>query len=78
MRNVSKSLLGALGGVILALLAVRSLSANTQSYGLIDQVMGGMIGGGVLGMLFGLLFWAFVVVLVAGLVVWLVTHTRIR
>jgi hypothetical protein len=29
-------------------------------------------------MLFGLLFRAFVVVLVAGLVVWLVTQTRIR
>jgi uncharacterized membrane protein len=71
---VLKSLLGALGGVILALLAVRSLSANTQSYGLIDQVMGGMIGGGALGMLLGLLFWALVVVLV----VWLITQTRIR
>jgi hypothetical protein len=63
-----KTLLGALGGVILALLAVEGLSANTQGLSVIDRVMGGMMGGGVLGMLVGLLFWALVVALVVGLV----------
>ena len=73
MRNRLKSLLGAFGGVILALLAVRSLSANTESLNVIERVMaGGMMGGGVLGMLVGLLFWALVVALVVGLWVWLI------
>lgn len=74
VRNGLKTLLGALGGVILALLAVRSLFADTQTYGLLERVM----GGGVLGMLVGLRFWALIVALVAGVVVWLVTQTRDR
>ena len=79
MRNGLKTLLGALGGVILALLAVGGLSANTQSLSVIERVMaGGTMGGGVLGMLAGLLFWALVVALVAGLVAWLVTQDRHR
>ena len=74
-----KTLAGALGGVILALLAVGGLSANTQSFGVIERVMaGGAMGGGVLGMLAGLLFWALVVALVVGLVTWLVTQARHR
>jgi hypothetical protein len=74
-----KTLLGALGGVILALLAVGGLSANTQSLSLVERVMGGSImGGGVLGMLVGLLFWSLVVALVVGLVARLVTQARHR
>ena len=74
-----KTLLGALGGVILALLAVGGLSANTQGLSVIERVMGGgMMGGGVLGMLVGLLFWALVVALVVGLVARLVTQARHR
>jgi hypothetical protein len=73
VRSGLKALLGAFGGVILALLAVRGLSANTGRLSVIERVMaGGMMGGGVLGMLVGLLFWALVVALVVGLWVWLI------
>ena len=79
MRNGLKTLLGALGGVILALLSVGGLSANIQSLSVVERVMaGGTMGGGVLGMLAGLLFWALVVALVVGLVTWLVTQARHR
>jgi uncharacterized membrane protein (DUF441 family) len=73
LRTVLKALLGAFGGVILALLAVRGLSANGESLSVIERVMaGGVMGGAVLGMLVGLLFWALVVALVVGLGVWLI------
>jgi hypothetical protein len=74
-----KALLGAFGGVILALLAVRGLSANTESLSVMERVMaGGIMGGGVLGMLLGLLFWALVVALVVGLGVWLIQGRQRR
>jgi hypothetical protein len=73
VRSGLKALLGAFGGVILALLAVRGLAANTERLSVIESVMaGGIMGGGVLGTLVGLLFWALVVVLVVGLWVWLI------
>ena len=74
-----KALLGAFGEVILALLAARGLSANTESLSVMERVMaGGIMGGGVLGMLLGLLFWALVVALVVGLGVWLIQGRQRR
>lgn len=78
MRNGLKALFGAFCGLIVALLAVRSLSANSQSTSVIERVMAGGMMDGVLGMLLGLLFWAFVVALVVGLWVWLVIQVRDR
>lgn len=73
MRNGLKALLGAFGGVTLALLAVWGLSANTERLNVIERVMaGGIMGRGALGTLVGLLFWALAVVLVVGLWVWLI------
>ena len=68
-----KALFGAFCGLIVALLAVRSLSANIRSISVIERVMaGGTFGGGVLGVVLGLLFWALVVALMVGLWVWLI------
>jgi uncharacterized membrane protein len=77
VRNGLKTLLRALGGAILVLLAVEGLSANTHSLSFVERVMGGgIMGGGVLGMLVGLLFWSLVVALVVELGVWLVIQVR--
>ena len=67
MSDGVKVLLGALGGVIVALLLAGGFSGGGMGYG--------MMGGSLLGMLFTLLFWALIVAL---LVVWIVNQTQRR
>ena len=69
MSERLKILLGALGGAILTLLLVGSLSGGG---------MGHSKMGGLFSPLFVLLFWALVVTLVAVLVVWIVTQVQRR
>jgi hypothetical protein len=70
MSEMLKVLLGALGGAILALLLVGSLSGGGMGYS--------KMGGGLFSPLFVLLFWALIVTLVAVLVVWIVTQVQRR
>ena len=68
MSERLKILVGALGGAILALLFVRSLSGSGLGYS--------MMGGGLFSPLLVLLFWVLVVSPVAVLVVWIVMQVQ--
>ena len=74
MSDFAKVLIGAAGGVILALIFV-GIFRSATGYGMMG---GGMMGGSLFGALFALLLWAALAAILVAALVYIVTTLRHR